>query len=239
MVPDEPRPDGGLPPGLRVPDDARDLHRDVAALARERRAQRRRRRLGRVLGGGGGRPVPGRVVVVALAVVSVFAALPVVLHPAFPQPAGSLPLASPAAAPGTVGGLLPEGRITTPAGTTTTRALPRPGALVLVPVPCDEACGASVGAVVGQLLQATRSIRLISPRPLDPVGDVVSGLRAGAARGLAASGVDERAVLAPAYAARGVTVLTLAPDGVVLDVVRDVTGDRRLDAEVGRLLSSR
>lgn len=241
VVPDEPRPEGsGVPgvPGVHVPDDASALFRDVEALERERRAARRRTRAGRLLSGTPGRPVSGRLVVVALAVVAVFATLPVLLHPRFSEPAPAQPLATPSVAPGTVGGLLPDAPLLTPAGATTTRALPRPGALVLTPVPCEAACRQVVGEVVGQLLQATRDVRLLTPGPADPAGRLATELRAGPARGLITSGVDVQGVLAPAYGAVGVTVVTVADDGVVLDVVRDVTAGRRLDAEVGRLLSS-
>ena len=239
VVPDEPRPEGQGVPGVQVPDDASALFRDVEALERERRATRRRTRTGRLLGGGRpGRPVSGRLVVLALAVVAAFATLPVLLHPRFSAPAPAQPLAAPSVAPGTVGGLLPDAALLTPAGTTTTRALPRPGALVLTPVPCETACEQVVGEVVGQLLQATRDVRLLTPGPADPAGRLATQLRGGPARGLITSGVDVQGVLAPAYGAVGVTVVTVAADGVVLDVVRDVAVGRRLDAEVGRLLSS-
>lgn len=222
---------------VRVPDDARDLARDVAALERERRAARRRQRAGRLLGTRS-RPVSGRLVVLALAVVAVFASLPVLLRPGTSDPPLARPLASPAVAPGQVGGLLPVAALSTPGGDTTTRELPRPGALVLGPVPCDATCEAVVGEVVTELRQVTRNLRLLTPGTADRDGRAANALRVGPARGLATSGVDVDGVLAPAYAAVGVTVLTIGPDGVVLDVVRDVRPGRRLDAEVGRLLAS-
>lgn len=241
VVPDEPRPDGSGPPGLTVPDDARDLARDVAALERERRAARRaarrRDRAGRLLGSSG-RPVSGRLVVLALVVVALFASLPVLLRPRFPDAPAPLPLASPGVPPGQPGGLLPEARLETPGGGTTTRALPRPGALVLAPVPCAGPCEVAVGEVVSQLRQATRSTRIVTPGGADPQGRAADALRVGPARGLATSGTDVDDVLAPTYRAAGLTVLTVAPDGVVLDVVRDVVPGRRLDQQVGRLLSS-
>lgn len=238
VVPDDSRQDGSGPPAVRVPDDARDLFRDVAALRRERRAARRRGRWARLLGAGSTRPVPGRLVVVVLVAVAVVASLPVLLRPGTTAPPPARPLASPATPPGQVGGLLPEAGLATPGGPTTTRALPRPGALVLAPVPCEGTCAAVVSEVVSSLRQATRAIRLLTPGPADPQGRAADGLRVGPARGLATSGVDVADVLAPAYAAVGLTVLTTGPDGVVLDVVRDVQPGRRLDAEVGRLLAS-
>ena len=56
------RDDSGLPPvDIEIPDDARELDRDVIAYRRERRAQRRRARLQRVL-----RPVRGHGAILPL-----------------------------------------------------------------------------------------------------------------------------------------------------------------------------
>ena len=67
-----------------------------------------------------------------------FASLPVLLRPGTSAGgAGPRPWPAPRSPPGQVGGLLPEAALATPGGDTTTRALPRPGALVLAPVPCD------------------------------------------------------------------------------------------------------
>ena len=227
---------GGQQP-LVVPDDARDLGRDVEALRRERRASDRRSRAGRLLVTGRYRRVglSTPLIIAILVVVAGFGALMTVLRPSFPEPAGPQPLASPAVAPGGVGGLLPDGPVTTPAGPTTTRALPRPGVLVLVPVPCG--CDPLLGGVVDQVLQVTRDVRLLSTGAQDPGGQAVRALRDGASRGLVTAGVDERGVLASAYGARGVTVVLVAPDGVVVDVVVDVRPGQRLDAQVGRLQS--
>ncbi len=247
VAPDDPRQDGSGPPVAQAPDDARDLFRDVAALHRERRAARRRDRWRRWLGLGGGRGagpgapprlVSGRIVVAVLLVVAGVASLPVLLQPGTPATPPSRPLASPVTPPGEVGGLLPEAALSTPGGDTTTRQLPRPGALLLAPVPCEGPCQVAVSEAVSQLRQATRALRVVTPRAADPEARVSDALRVGPARGLATSGVDVDGVLARAYRATGLTVVTTGPDGVVLDVTRDVVPGRRLDQEVARLLDS-
>lgn len=235
MTPDEPGRDLG---SVRVPDDARDLAHDVEALRRERRARARRQRAGRLLftrrwqryG------LSGPLVLAVLVVVGVFGALMTLLRPSFPTGSGPEPLASPAVAPGQVGGLLPEGPVLTPVGTTTTRALARPEVLVLVPVPCR--CDEVLSRVVDQVRQATRNIRLLSTGTADPAGREVAALKTGPARGLVDSGVDVQGVVHRAYdptPAAGLTVLVVHPDGVVADVVRDVQPGQRLDGPVTRL----
>jgi hypothetical protein len=82
------RDDNGLPPvNVVVPDDARELERDILAYHRELRAQRRRRLLGRVL-----RPLTGPVTIVPL--IAVCAALSMVAAAVF-----SVLTVSPASAP--------------------------------------------------------------------------------------------------------------------------------------------
>lgn len=237
MTPDEPPHDVG---SWRVPDDARELVRDVEALHRERRAQQRRSRLARLLltrrwqryG------LSGPLVVAVLIVVGLFGALLTLLRPSFPTEAGAAPLADPTARPGAIGGLLPLGAVTTPAGATRTRDLARPGVLLLVPVPCR--CDDVLGPLVDQVRQASRDVRLLSTGAQDPDGRQVTALRGGPARGVTTSGVDEQGVLAAAYDSTpgaGITAVFVNPDGVVADVVRDVAPKQRLDGPVGRLSS--
>lgn len=82
------RDDSGLPPvNVVVPDDARELERDVLAYHREVRAMRRRRLLRRIL-----RPLTGPVTIVPL--IAVCAALSMVAAAVF-----SVLTVSPASAP--------------------------------------------------------------------------------------------------------------------------------------------
>ena len=235
MAPEDPRNGAWGMPSDTAPDDARELDRDVAALHRERRAQRRRARHTALLTRRRG--LSAVLVVGVLAVVSVFGTLLVVLHPSFPTRSPAAPLAAPAVPVGQVGGLLPEGPVLTPAGHTTVRSLARPGVRVLVPAPCD--CDAVVASVVTQAYQVTRTVRLLSTGAQDPTGAQAAALRSGPARGLATSGVDEQGAVAAGVAAQGVTVVLVAGDGVLVDVVRDVQPTQRLGAELGRLQARR
>jgi len=235
MPAEDPRHGSRRVPADTAPDDARELDRDVAALYRERRALRRKQRLTTLLTSRRG--LSATLVLGVLAVVSIFGAMLVVLHPSFPTRLPTRPLADPTVPSGQVGGLLPDGPVLTPAGSTTVRQLSRPGVLVLVPAPCG--CDAVVSSVVDQAIQVTRAVRLLSAGAQDPQGEQAAALRTGPARGLATSGVDQQAVVAEAVAARGVTVVLVAGNGVVIDVVRDVQATQRLDAPLGRLQANR
>lgn len=228
MPPADPPPDLPGEPSVSVPDDARDLGRDLRALQRERRAAARQQRWGRLLVPRRGvRALPVPLVVVLVLAVAGFAVLPVLMRPsdvARPQPE---PLASPTALPGEVGGLLPPGPLTTPAGRTGTRALGRPVALLLVPTPCD--CEPTLVSTVVPLQAATGSVRLVSTGRQDPDGSRVFDLRSGTGRGQVNAAVDEQGVLSAAYSASGVTLVLVGPDGVVVDVIRDLVSAGQLD----------
>lgn len=222
MTPAEPPPDASGPARLTVPDDARDLQRDVRALARERRVQRRRARLrGLLLTRRWDRfGLSGPLVVAVLLVVAAYAALPVLLRPATDSRRQAEPLASPTVAPGTVGGLLPDGPLETPGGRTTTRALARPVALLLVPTPCS--CEPVLVDAVPALLPFVRSVRIVTSRVADPEGREAESLRTGQGRGQVDAGSDVDDVLTAAYAPVGVTLVLVRGDGVVVGVVRDL-----------------
>ena len=239
-LPDD-RGDGAARPGgpddalsFVVPDDARALFRDVEALRRERRAAARRDRLARVFLTRRWRRfgLSGPLVVAALLVVALPGMLLTVLRPGFPARARTATLSAPAAAPGEVGGLLPDIALSTPVGPRPARGM-RPAVLVLVPTPCD--CDDAVSTVVDQALVVTHAVRLVSAGTTDTDGRAVEALASGSARGLVATAVDPTGALTAAYRATGVTVLVVAPDGVVLSVTRDVRPGRRLTEQVGRL----
>ena len=228
--PDEPV--GGLPAGppFVVPDDASSLARDAEALRRERRALARRDRLRRLAQGRTGNGIGAPLVLAVLLLVGGVAALPVVLRPHLPADAPSRPLAAPAARPGAVGGLLPETTLDTPAGPLPARDSTRPGVLVLVPSACG--CDELVDGAVAQAREFTRNIRLVTDGREPGAGREADRLRRAVAGGVARSGTDPGGVLASAYDARGVTLLAVGQDGVVLDVLRDVQPQERLESRL-------
>ena len=141
------RDDGGLPPvDIEIPDDARELEREVLAYHREQRARRRRARWNRVLGPmrGHGAILPLVATCVALSMLagtllSVFsispASAPVIAHSPAPAPRSGLSSGA-------------DGRVPLPAGTVVVggKATPVRGlvsaALALVPAHCN--CGSEL-----------------------------------------------------------------------------------------------
>lgn len=231
MTPSDPSPDTPGTPVVTVPDDARDLHRDVRALQRERRAARRRSRArGMLLTRRWDRfGLSGPLVIVILLVVAAYGALPTLLRPSDDRRGGAAEaLASPTVAAGTVGGLLPEGRLDTPGGRTTTRDLDRPSALLLVPTPCS--CEPVLTELVPRLTSYVREIRVITSGAADPEGTEARSLRSGQGRGQIDAGVDVDDALTAAYAPSGVTLVLVGRDGTVLDVVRDLRARQGIPA---------
>lgn len=227
------RPDPHEDLVVEVPDDASALARDVEALRRERRAQARRDRLRRLALGRSGVGVGAPLVLAVLVAVGMVAALPVLLRPELALDPGPEPLASPTVPPGQVGGLLPDVALRAPQGTLPARSSARPGVLVLVPARCG--CDDAVEQAVVQSREFTRNVRLVVDGREDGAVDEAVRLRREPARGLASSATDPAGALATAYGARGLTVVAVAADGVVLDVLRDVRAGQRLEARLSVL----
>lgn len=224
------RPDpsaGDLPDLPVVPDDASSLERDVEALRRERRALARSRRVRRLLRGRSGAGLGGPVVAAALLVVALVATLPVLLRPALDADPRARPLAAPSVPPGRVGGLLPDVTLETPVGDLAARDVARPGVLELVPTRCG--CDAAVREAVDQAREYTRNIRLVTDGRVAGAAQEADRLRVDVSRGLARSAQDPLGALATAFRARGVTLVLLRADGVVLDVLPDVQPGERLE----------
>src|SRR5450756_1496601 len=166
-----------LPPvAVDVPDDARELARDLQALQRERRSARRRTWVQRQL------PV----------------------------------------APGTEGGLLPAVPLRFVDGPRDTRAV-RPAVFVLLPADCG--CQAQVRTAVGAAQEfALPAILVTGPADAARAGTLLAALP-----GPATVAVDDDQRLATTYAASGVTMLQVRPDGLVVHGVRDVADNQRLE----------
>ncbi|CNE05049.1 Uncharacterised protein [Mycobacterium tuberculosis] len=253
------RPDGGdsepddygLPPiDVVVPDDARELERDMAAYHREERRRRRRRRLRRLV-----HPVTRfGVAIPIIAGALLVALLSGVLMTAFgprpvPRPTGAQLAPRPSASPGKVGGLLPDREVDIVAdgrSATPLRDL-RPSVIGIVPpgYECED--------VVAELAGKTRLYRLnfwlvADPRPAgDRKSTSVKDLRACA--GTAHDGMpmileDRDGVLAGAYApapgtpgptGSGLTAVFVQPDGVVTEIVHGPKPGPGLTARVQSL----
>jgi hypothetical protein len=228
------RDDGNLPPvNIVIPDDARDLDRDVLAYRRELRAKRRRQRLMR-LGrpfrtsefGGHAAIIP--LIAACLAISLVGGALLSVITMS-PTSAPTPSAAQTSAQPTSAQPFVPPGELTElPAGdvrldgrTVPVRSLVT-AAIALVPANCG--CGTELGRLAGQAVDAHVGLYFAG------AGQEISQLPALTARygdGTAAAAADYDNVLSAAYRPAGLTVLLVFKDATA-EVLRDLPADFQL-----------
>lgn len=252
------RPDGdpehddyGLPRiDVVIPDDARELERDLIAYRREMRRKRRQERLRRLLGPLGRFGIAAPLLAGALVVALLSVVLLTTLGPR-PVPRASVgPAATaPSAAPGRVGGVLPSGTVTVIAGAER-RQIPvlqlRSGVIGIVPPGCD------CGAVVAGLARAARAhmVRfwLVADRRRATVPAPQSLRQLRELAGKSHDGTpelieDPQQVLATAYGpppgtdGGRLTAVLVHTDGVVGEVIHDPVPDAALMDRIGRLTS--
>ena len=218
------RDDGGLPPvNIVVPDDARDLDRDVLAYRRELRARRRRQRLTRFL-----RPfqAPGfgrhaaiiPLIAVCLAVTLVGGAL---LSVATMSPAAAPTLSSPqapaqAGAPAVKLDALPSGSLQLDHGRVAVRSLVS-SVISIVPANCD--CGIELSRLAGQAAGA--HVRLIFAGTTQPITQIDT-LAARYGDRVAVAAADRDRVLTLTYHPSSLTILLVFRDANA-EVLRDLT----------------
>ena len=232
------RDDGSLPPvNIVIPDDARELDRDVLAYRREMRARRRRQRRRRLLRPFGGPALGGPAAIVplialCLAIALVGGALLSVLtiSPA-EQDTALTPSASPRASRAPRPSLtdLPAGDVRLDGKTSAPVRSLVSSAIALVPADCG--CGPSL----------TRAGRIRPTRRAPGVYFVGAGapsaqLPGETARygdGHAVAADDADGVLADAYHPTGLTVLLVFSDATA-EVRKNLSGDFKLDLTPGR-----
>jgi hypothetical protein len=234
------RDDSGLPPvDIEIPDDARELDRDVLAYRRELRAQRRRARFNRLLGPlrGHGAILPLIASCVALsmlagALLSVFtispASAPVVASSAVPAPGA--PGSVPSAGGARDGGLLPQGTVLVNGKATPLRGLVS-AVLALVPRRCD--CDTALRQLTAQAAHAGAKVFFVGTNAV--MVDVTRLARTDG-RGTAVAVNDTGDVLRTAYQPAGLTIVLVRADASTT-VQRNLTPGFRLGAEL-RALSS-
>lgn len=218
---------------FHVPDDARELDRDVEAWRREERWARRRQRLERLAFLA--IPLPRRwrqrhgqrdkrgvaVPVIALIVVAVglfSATATLVTTRATPptRPPVPLKLATPTATPGAVGGLLPDATLTTATGATSARDL-RPGVVGIVTPGCD--CGPAVDALARRAATSALPLYLVGSPAQRADLDKLLAVSPPNVHAL----IDTNGAFAAAYAPVGLTVVPVHADGVTTAAIRDFT----------------
>jgi hypothetical protein len=211
------RDDGSLPPvNIVVPDDARELERDVLAYRREQRAKRRRQRIMRLFGPlrrrgpvGNAAILPLIATCVALSMLAGAMLSVVTISPASAPPVSSPPRAT-ASAPGTPRtpspAKLPAGTVQLDSRVVPVRSLVS-SALALIPAGC--ACGPALRRLAAQAAAARVHLYFAAS------GAVMTQLASLTARyggGAAAAVYDTRGVLDGTYHPASLTVLLVYSD---------------------------
>jgi hypothetical protein len=209
------RDDGNLPPvNIVIPDDARELDRDVLAYHRELRAQRRRKRLMRLFGpftrrefGGHAAVLPLIATCVALSMLAGAMLSVVTIGPASAPTVSSPPPASagPSAQPTDLTSL-PPGTVQLGGKQVAVRTL---ASSVLALVPADCGCGPALRRLADQAAAAHVHLYFVGSGAAMPQ---LADLAALYGDGAAAAVYDTGNVLAPRYHPAGVTVLLVYSD---------------------------
>jgi hypothetical protein len=230
----EDRP-GGIPAGapVVVPDDARELARDIAAWRREERWKRRRRVLERVVGGRtpSSRALSAPIIItlmVAAALLGATLIFPGRTPPREATPPVPLVLAAPTSAPGTVGGLLPDDALVGQTGTTTARAL-RPALLAVTEPACG--CTAALTHLAEEAADNGLTVYLIGSAAQQPALTALAGSTTLAVRVM----VDQDSAITTAFAKGALTVVAVHADGVIEQIVNDFTRTTSLDTVLAEL----
>jgi len=227
------RDDGSLPPvNIVIPDDARELDRDVLAYRREMRALRRRQRRRRLLrpfnGPGGGPAAIVPLIALCLAIALVGGALLSVLtiSPA-DQNTALTPSASPRASNAPVDlTKLPPGNIRLDGESKSVRSL-FSSAIALVPNDC--ACGPALRRLTEQAVAAgAHGVYFVGGDDAPAAQLTVEANQFG--NGHAVPGIDADGVLANAYHPTGLTVLLVFNDDSA-EVLRNPSGSFQLKLE--------
>jgi hypothetical protein len=226
--------DYGLPKvDVVVPDDARELDRDVIAYRREQRQQRRRarwRRLGRPFTRYGiAAPFIASAVLIAL----ISGVLMTVISPRPNPRTMQVPPTGPQRLrPGDAGGGLPPGNVFFRHRRVPVSDLVNVAGVVLV-VPRDCRCDAAAQNVIRQAGGQRLQVWLVADDRTDKDDKDVSALAAGAAPGVVLLADDPDRVLSTTYKAAGLTAVLVRTDRIVRKILRglqpgrDVTADLR------------
>jgi hypothetical protein len=229
--------DWGLPRiDVVIPDDARELDHDLEIWRREERWRRRRERLATLFQTQRWRRygMSGPLVVTVLLVVALFGSLLALLGPRT-LPLVNRPIAAPVgratAAPGHIGGLLPDVTLTTSSGDVSVRDL-RPSVLVLVPAGCS--CEDRVAALVGQANEYRLPVFLVgSPAQ----GGQLDALASVSGRGVPEPVTDTTGGLAATYSTStsNPTLVLVHSDAVITSVIHNFHVGDRLEPLLGIL----
>jgi hypothetical protein len=234
------RDDGNLPPvNIVIPDDARELDRDVLAYRRELRSQRRRQRLLRVLRpfrlrefGGQAAIIPLIAACLAISLVGGALLSVATMSPAS-APTLSSPQASPLASPQPA--ISPKDLGPLPTGTVQLNGSPVAlqslvsAAIAIVPANCD--CGTALDRLASQAIATDANLYFAAD------GAEISQLPALISRygrGTAIAVADNNGVLSRKYHPAGLTVLLVFRDATAAPF-KNLSGSFNLTRVLGEL----
>jgi len=233
-------PEHALDQPIVIPDDARELARDVQAWRREERWRRRQRRIERIFltRRWRERAISGPAIALVLVVVASVGAMISIMAPGaahqLTRPV-ALRLAAPSAAPGTTGGLLPDTSLSRPVGSSTpstviaSRNL-RPGVVAIVGPGCE--CRSALDTLAREASADALPVYLVgSPAQSGQLTQLVDETN----RVIVEELVDDTGALIGAYQPHGLTVVPVHADGVTEATVRDFSGGPALVDVLGNL----
>lgn len=230
------RDDGNLPPvNIVIPDDARELDRDVLAYRRELRARRRRQRIALLFRpfripefGSHAAIIPLIAACLAISLVAGALLSVVTMSPASaPTLSGPEPSAQPTVSPADVGEL-PAGTVQVGGRAVPVRSLVS-SAIAIVPANCG--CGTALGRLAAQAVAAHVGLYFAG------AGAAIPQLPALTARygdGAAIAAADDDGVLSGAYHPAGLTAVLVFKDATA-EVVKNLSGDFQLTPVLGEL----
>lgn len=220
------RDEYGLPPAdIQIPDDARDLDRDVQAYHRELRAQRRRARLSRLTGPLVGRRMVIPLVVICLALTLLSGTLLTVVagRPNSPAPT---PAAAPPTAHGTAGeARLPDANVTLDGKQVALRTLV-PAVLAWVPQYCS--CLVALRRLAMQAARARVQMYLVGNARVVPELSYLA-TQVGQPSNQVVN--DTTNAIVQAYSPVGLTAIMARSDGTVRTVIRGLQAANPKDAD--------
>ena len=232
------RDDGSLPPvDIVVPDDARELDRDVLAYHREQRARRRRQRALRVLrpfrvrdAGGQAAIMPFIAVCLAISLVGGALLSVVTMGPALaPTVQGSRTATPSAVAPATLT-TLPAGSVQLDGRTAPVHSLAS-SVVALIPAGCR--CDARLSRLYRQAVAA--HVRRVYFAGTGQVAAELAGYAKNDGDGAAVAAVDNGNVLGAAYHPGSQLTVLLVYKDATARVYRGLSGSFQLSSAMGEL----
>lgn len=220
--------DGGVDPDVTIPDDIRELDRDIEAWRREERWQRRRQRIERVLPTKKWRRrgVSAPALVMILVAVALLGATISILTPRqtrLPARPVQLALAAPTASPGTPHGLLPDIELTANDNQLVDARGLRPGVVALVTPDCH--CQAAFDQLAHIVSANALSVYVVgTPGQAGEISQLMGNAGAYDVRAY----TDASGILATTYRPSGLTVIPIHADGVTEPIIRDYDGGSKV-----------